>query len=309
MKSHEWRRLAIARLGAAGVESPAASADALLEHCTGIGRLEALTGGRELDAGQLARLEELLRRREAREPLQHITGTTHFHGLELKSSPAALVPRPETEVLVELALVELAAARPGAPARQPGAGLEPLSGAGLVRLPGVGPERLTVLDIGTGTGAIALALAGARPDARVIGTDVSRAALGLAGENARRLGLDVAFLHSDLLAAPTVVALARQAALIVSNPPYLPAADRAAVEPEVGFDPAEALYAGHDGLDVFRRLEVQAAELLPPGAVLLLELDSRNVHAARAGAGKRWRELEILSDLAGRERFLRLVAG
>lgn len=221
------------------------------------------------------RLELMVQRRLQREPLQLITGTAHFWGLGLHTAPGVLIPRPETERLVELALSRLA-----------------------------GRSSPRVLDVGTGSGAIALALKHERPDATVAATDVSAAALSLAGRNAAQLGLELELLQADLL---TGAAADRAAAadLVISNPPYLPAADAGAVSPEVRHDPVTALYAGADGLDLYRQLLKQAAELLKPDAWLLIELDPRNVHAA-AEAARDWSIVRVEADLAGRERFLQL---
>lgn len=283
MTRAEARRLAAARLAAAGIDAADGEALRLLEAATGLDRQALLLdAARPLDRAEAARLAALLTRREAREPLQHVVGTAPFYGLELRSGPEALVPRPETEALVELALARLA-----------------------------GTERPRVLDVGTGSGAIALAVKAERPDAAVVATDVAPAALALARRNAAELGLEVAFVASDLLAAPAAAAAARRADLLVANPPYLPEADRAAVAPEVRRDPAGALFAGPDGLAVWRRLEREAAALLRPGARLLVELDPRNAGRAldEALVTGAWARGERHADLAGRARFVELERG
>ncbi len=263
------------RLARAGIESAPSEAFSLLGHLLDSSRGDLLLArAQPLGTEQLLRLEGWLSRREQREPLQHILGVAHFYGLELRVTPQVLIPRPETERLVEVALERLHRVL-----------------------------RPVVLDVGTGSGAVALALKAERPDAVVIATDVSEAALKVACENAERLGLKVDFALSDLLTAPEVDAVARRAHLIVSNPPYLPEGDRERVSPEVRADPEGALYAGADGLDLFRRLERQAHGLLKPGAALLLELDPRNVADALETAGE-WKAKEIHADLLGRARFL-----
>ncbi len=264
------------RLAAAGIDSAAAEAAQLLEAVSGLTRFEQLTGSEPLTAAQLERLEQLLQRREAREPLQLILGRSHFHHLELQAAPGVLIPRPETETLVELALELLA----------------PLSSP-------------LLLDVGTGSGAIALALAQARPDARVLATDVSDQALELAARNAHLYGLTLELRKADLLDG---IAEAGQLDLLVSNPPYLPDSDRGEISPEVKQDPETALFAGPDGLAVYRRLLQQAQAKVKPGAWLLLELDPRNVRQAAAEAeGPEWTDVEVLPDLTGRDRFLRLL--
>lgn len=217
-----------------------------------------------------------LERRANREPLQHILGVAPFYGLELAVNPNVLIPRPETERLTELVL------------------------EAVKEMPA--PK---ILDVGTGSGAIALALKHERPDAVVMATDVSEVALSVAEENARRLGLEVSFALSDLLADPAVQTFAKEADVLVSNLPYLPDDDRNAVSPEVQRDPATALYSGVDGLEHFRRLESEAFLLVRPGALCLLELDGRNVREA-AKVASRWAKTEVLEDLTGRERFLGL---
>lgn len=269
-----------ARLHAAGVASPEAEAWLLLEAATGLERLELLLHrGRPLEAAEEAQLAAWLQRREAREPLQHVLGRTHFYGLEVRVTPAALVPRPETEQLVELVLRELR---------------------------GVREPRL--LDVGTGSGAVALAVKHERPDATVMGSEWSAPALELARANARRLRLQLEWRRSDLLADPEVAAFAAGADALVANLPYLPERDRRALPPEVQRDPPEALFSGADGLDHFRRLEAQARRLLQPGRTLWLELDPRNAAAARTHAlTAGWASARLHDDLTGRTRFLQLV--
>lgn len=269
--------LAQGRLAAAGLESPEAEAWALLAALLGWSRAELLLNrAAALGDRQRQQLETWLTRREAREPLQHILGVAHFYGLELRVTPDTLIPRPETERLVEL-------------------GLELLRGV----------TKPYVLDVGTGSGAVALALKAERPDAVVAATDVSRAALEVAAANALRLGLEVHFSYADLLADADVQAVARSADLLISNPPYLPASDAAELSPEVQRDPPGALFSGTDGLAHFRALTVQALPLLKPGAVCLVELDPRNVAQARAES-RHWAESQVYADLVGRERFLML---
>lgn len=259
------------RLRAAGVPSPRADAEALAGHATGLSRPElALERERLLRDPEAAELERLAARREAREPLQWILGATHFHGLELRVRPGVLVPRPETERLVELALDALATAR--APA---------------------------VADVGTGAGAVALAIKASRPDAAVVATDLSREALALAEENAEALELAIELVEGPLLAGR------RDLDAVVSNPPYLPEPDAPSLDPEVRAEPPAALFAGPDGLAVARPLAAEAAVALRPGGLLALELDPRNARALAAELERDgWLDVRVLPDLAGRERFL-----
>jgi release factor glutamine methyltransferase len=162
-----------------------------------------------------------------------------------------------------------------------------------------------VLDVGTGSGAIAVTIGAERPDAVIMATDASAEALSLAAQNARRHGVAPELELSELLAAPAVAAFARSAHMIVTNLPYLPDADRHAIAPEVRHDPELALYGGQSGAELFLELLAQAGRLLPAEAWLVAELDPRNVRQVAAEvAPERWRLVDIARDLAGRDRFL-----
>lgn len=259
--------------------SPEADALLLLEAALGVDRATLLLQpDRPLDPAARERLAEMLRRRVAREPLQHILGWAPFYGLELAVSPGVLIPRPETERLVELVLAAVESRPDGA-------------------------EPVTVLDVGCGSGAIALALKAELPSAVVWGSDASAEAVALSRRNASELGLDVVFRLSDLLADADVAAVAASCDVLVANPPYLPDSDRGQLPPEVRADPASALFAGPDGLAVAKRLVWQAERLLPKGALLALELDPRNA-AQMAASLRTWRSARVERDLAGRPRFV-----
>jgi release factor glutamine methyltransferase len=267
-----------ARLAAAGIDAVDAEAAWLLEAATGLTRAEqVLDRDRELGDDEHARLEAWLRRREAREPLQLVLGVAPFYGLEVQVRRGVLVPRPETELLVERALAALRDV--------------------------VAPR---VHDVGTGSGAAALAIAASRPDARVTASDVDPTAVMVARANATALGLAVTVWASDLLAAPEVRRAAGEAHALIANLPYLPESDRGRLPPEVAFDPPEALFAGEDGLSVARRLAAEAVALLRPGAMVWFELDPRNAErfAEELEADERWREVRVEADLNGRWRFV-----
>lgn len=196
---------------------------------------------RNLSKVELAHYTGLIQRRLAGEPIAYILGEREFYGLNFKVTPATLIPRPDTELLVELALQ---------------------------RIPKQKQKPCKVLDMGTGSGAIALAIAHACPSADVLASDASAAALAVAQENAQALGLtNVSFVQSDWFAAVG----AQQFNLIVSNPPYIEADDPHLIQGDVRFEPSTALVSGAEGLDDIRKIIGHSAAHLAPGGWLLLE--------------------------------------
>lgn len=271
---------AVSMLEAAGVDGPRLTAELIMAHVMGTGRAGVYGRLREqLDGVDAARFDGLVARRSAREPLQHLTGTQEFFGLTFEVTPDTLVPRPETELLVEDAL--------GRIGRTAGA---------------------KVADIGTGSGCIAVAIAANAPNADVYAVDRSEAALAVAGINALRHGVTdrVELLAGDLFGPIRDAGLAGSLDVIVSNPPYIPSADIPGLQPEVGFDPAGALDGGPDGLDVVRRILRDAPEFLKPGGTLLVEIGAGQPDAVRRIAA----ETGVLSvemflvDFSGIERVL-----
>jgi release factor glutamine methyltransferase len=230
----------------AGVESPRLTAELLVAHVLGWERVRVLAHGEEtLTRAAADTIAALVRRRSASVPLQHLTGRQEFFGLDFEVGPDVLVPRPETEILVEKALQ--------------------LSHS-------VAPGPLVFADVGTGSGCIAISVAYALPGARGWGIDISAAALAVARRNAARHGVAarVGLLQSDLLER---FAVGPVFDLLLSNPPYVALADAEALSPEVRqHEPHLALFAGECGLDVYERLVPQAAACLRPGGALLLEL-------------------------------------
>jgi len=283
-----------------GVEGGRLDAELILAHVLNLRRLDLyLQFDRPLLPRELGLFRALLKRRANREPLQHVLGTVAFRELELATDARALIPRPETEVLVGEVLGW---------AREASGGLCPLSGG--LEGPGDPEWGLTALDIGTGTGAIALSLLREGPFARVVATDSSPVALALAAENAERMGLGENLeLREGRLFDP--LRPQERFHVIVSNPPYVPEGDRASLAPEVrDWDPPEALFAGPEGLDVLLPLVEGAMAFLLPGGLLALEVgDGQAGRVARAMEGTGgFGEIRIRPDLAGRERVVLGVA-
>jgi len=256
------RRALAARLKSSAIDSAELDARILIGAMLNLDLTGMITeAARPLTGDESSRLESFARRRLAGEPVARIVGMKEFWGLQLKLSPATLVPRPDTETVVELALEMLRAGR-------------------AINRP------LRIADLGTGTGAILLALLSELPDATGIGTDISAEALRTAADNAARLGFSgrVDFVRCDYASA-----LSGPFDLIVSNPPYIRSADIAGLAPEVrDHDPHAALDGGADGLDAYRALIAQAAGLLAPGAVLVVEAgqgQASQIEALMTGAG------------------------
>jgi release factor glutamine methyltransferase len=212
-------RAAASKLAAAGVDSPRLDAELLLAGALGIDRARlVLDAGAPLPADEAARFEALVARRAAREPVAYILGRKAFRSIELAVDRRVLIPRPETELLVEVALSL--------------------------------PAGASVADVGTGSGAVALALAAERPDLAVTGIDVSEDAVAVARTNGARLGLVVEWVVGDLLDG------GRPYDAVLANLPYV--AEGASLAPEISrYEPTGALFAGEDGLDVIRRLVAQ----------------------------------------------------
>ena len=257
------------------IESPRLNAEHLLAHVLGRKRIELyLDFERALLETELAPLRELVRRRGQGEPLQHLLGTVEFCGRVFVCDKRALIPRPETEELVELLIGECKSR----------------------------DADLRILDVGTGSGVIALSLAGALPKAEVHGVDISEEALALARENAVRVGLTdrVEFLRSDLMTSVTHVY-----DLIVANLPYVPTTERATLAREVLHDPELAVFGGEKGDEIIRRLITQAPEHLTPGGLLALEIGIGQGDALSAiFAERNYHDISQRHDSAGVTRFL-----
>ncbi len=271
---HQALQQTEASLAAAGIDQAQAEARHLLECLLAQSKLSLHKA--VLTVEQQTCLQSWLRRRLGGEPVQHITELAWFYGLPLKVSPQVLIPRPETEVLVSLVLERIR-----------------------------GLQAARVLDVGTGSGAIALAIQHERRDTIVMASDLSAEALELARHNAAQLGLEVSFVQADLLSEARVLSFTHSSDVLVANLPYLPESDFEKLGAEVKREPAQALFAGEDGLAVFRRLLSQARSALKVGSWAAFELDPRNLQSAWAMAAD-WSVRHCDSDLLGRERFLLL---
>jgi release factor glutamine methyltransferase len=247
-------------------------AEVLLLHVLQVDRATLLAHpDRALTPQQLGTYDAAIARRLGHEPIQYITGEQEFFGLRLKVTPATLIPRPETEHLVEAALDRLPHDRP-----------------------------LNILDVGTGTGAIALALAAHLPQARITAIDISAEALKVARENATAHNLSdrIRFHQSDLIAGlPEDQERIAFFDAVVSNPPYIPENDRAGLHPQVrDYEPSQALFAGPTGLDIYCRLIPQARAALLPGGLLAMEIGHGQREALSLLLAD-WQGVEFLADL------------
>jgi len=258
--------IATAELRDAGCETPRLDAELLLAEALGTTRTQLhLAPERELTRAESDRFAELLRRRRAREPVAYVLRKRAFRYIELQVDERVLVPRPESEGLVEAALAL--------------------------------PSGARVVDVGTGSGAIALALKHERPDLEVLGSDVSEDALAVARANARALGLDVRFVCGDLLDA-----VEGELDAVLSNPPYVAKRDLETLEPEVIAEPDVAVFGGHDGFEVVRRLVPAALGRAPLVAIEVGMGMAQAVGGMLRDAGAS--AVDVHKDLAGIERVV-----
>ena len=279
-----------------GVESPRLQTELLLAHVLQLPRMKLyLNFDRALTDAELSALRELVKRRGQREPLQHLTGSTSFCGLEMTVNRHVLVPRPETELLAEAGW-EFLGKHPTYNIQHPTSNPQR-----------AGPEAGApmALDFGTGSGCIAIALAVKCPAARVVGLDVSADALVVARQNAGTAGVSerIEFLHGDGFAALPAGA---RFDLIVSNPPYILSAEIASLQPEVrDFDPRGALDGGADGLDFYRRLAAQAGGFLKPDGCIMLEFgDGQADEIKKIFAAQMWIVEAVKADYTQRARII-----
>lgn len=267
-------------LSASGVAEPRMTAAVLLAFITGRNRAYLIAHPEAEIAGEeLARYQEATRRRAGGEPLQYITGVQEFYGLEFEVSPAVLIPRPETEFVVEAALKH----------PQP---------------------HDTIIDVGTGSGCIAVTLAARLPAARIVALDISADALAVARRNARRHGvLDrIEFIESDLFSALSSAAKPWRAGCIVSNPPYVSRRDEATLQREVrDFEPEIALYGGEKGTEFLTRLLQESPRWMNEGGELITEIGyDQEASVSQLASELGWTVRERTKDLQGIVRVLTL---
>jgi release factor glutamine methyltransferase len=259
------------RLGRAGIAEARRDAALLVQAATWRGRAFVIANPEhELSDGEAERFRSYVARREAREPLQYIRGTQEFWGLEFEVSAGVLIPRPETEIIVEKAVEMLR-----------------------------GRENATICEIGVGSGCISVSILKELASARVVGLDVSEKALETSRRNALKHGVSerLKLRISDVFES----AGGERFDAVVSNPPYIPASDIAGLEPEVReFEPAGALTDGGDGLSVIRRVAAGSAAALRPAGFLLMEIGYGQAESvAGLFGGGAWRSFELLADLQG----------
>lgn len=265
-------------LKTAGREAPRRTVEWLLMEVLGCDRGQLYArSGRTVDAGARRRFESLVERCVEGEPLQHVLGYTSFRGLRIDVSPAVMIPRPETEEVTEAALRAIQ-----------------------------GIERPRVLDVGTGSGCIAIALKHERPDASVQAWDVSSEALVVARENARRHDLEIDFSQVDLFGDLEAGLRSQHVDLLVSNPPYIPDEEADSLSSLVReYDPPVALFTGDDPVRFYRSLAEQAPMLCTPGAAMVLEVHADYAEAvAEVLETAGLRDVRVDKDLNGRPRIL-----
>ena len=267
-----------------GVESPRLQIELMLARVMNVPRLKLyLNFDRELSEVELTGAREMVRRRAAREPLQHILGSVSFCGLEVRCERVALIPRPETELLAERAWEFLSSRS---------------------------PDESACLDLGTGTGCLAIAVAVHAPQALIHAVDCSAEALALARENAatHHVADRIRFHHGDAFCA---VPQENRFDLIISNPPYIASSEIESLAPEVrDFDPRLALDGGVDGLDFYRRIAHDAGPFLKSAGKLMVEFGDGQAEALeKIFSGEKWIVDEIVADYSARPRILIARAG
>lgn len=277
MKVRELYQLTAENLRRGGIDEAQLEAEFLLRNFCGLDRVGMHLTDCEVTADELAVFAALVERRLGREPLAYILGVKEFWSLDFAVSPAVLIPRPETELLIEAVLSRIP---------------EPAGFSG------------EILDLGSGSGVIPVVLARELPQARLIGVEISPAALEMAVKNSRCHGVAerIVWLAGDWFAP---LAPASRFAFVVTNPPYVAELSRPGLQPELAFEPSTALFAGADGLDDLRHLISQSPDFLWPGGWLIMEIgyDQGEAVAALLRAQPALESVEIIRDYAGLDRL------
>lgn len=280
-----------------GIPNPRLDAELLLARVLGCKRIDLYTGHeKKIAERDLAKYKDLIRRRSAREPLQYIIGETEFWGLKIKVTPDVLIPRPETELLVEEAIKAVTSVECPVSRKENSSSTRHQT-----------PDtKHCILDIGTGSGCIAIALAKNLPGAKIVATDISKEALSLARENAELNGVvdRIEFVLADIAPWRVFEAEERRFDLVVSNPPYIPTGDFPNLQPEVrDFEPRKALDGGLDGLTVIRKILEEAPPRISPEGFLILEAGEGQAALLREKS-QSLRLLSVKKDYGGTERIL-----
>lgn len=298
-----------AELDRAGVRDARWDAELLLRHCAGVSRAQFLAyPERALNEQQIERFRAAIWERSVGVPVQYIVGSTEFYGREFVVTPAVLIPRPDTEVLVEEAIRRLSAlssqlSKEGL--QPPASSLQPLEQSTVNSQPSTPLQSppLQLLDLCTGSGCIGLSIAVERGDANVTLGDISGEALEVARTNAERLGLAarVEIVRGDLFAPVR----GRKFDVIVSNPPYISTEEIPTLDMEVQSEPILALDGGPDGLQFYRRIASEAPMYLNPGGWLLLEVGhTQGIEVSQLLKNAGFLDVEVSPDLAGRDRVV-----
>ncbi len=276
LKIVQW---AVPYLTQKGIPHARLDAELLVSHALGIDRLKVyLQFDRPLDPTELSLIRDYMKRRSLHEPIQYILGTREFFGHPFKVAPGVLIPRPETEQLVELAIKHLE---------------------------GLPEEKRLVLDLGTGSGCIAISVAKALP-CQVWAVDLSPAALAIAEENGQNLGVAIQWRQGDWFGALNTEEIG-PFQVILSNPPYIPLAEKAEMEPQVrDHEPAEALFGGESGLEAYEKLALSLGRWLAPEGIALLELHAKGLEGVLPLFESKGFMGQAYPDLQGFPRVLKL---
>lgn len=275
------------------IESARLDSELLLAHVLGLKRVQLyMQFDRPLNEAELQNFKTLLKRRSEREPLAYILGKKEFYSLEFDISPAVLIPRPETELLVENALKYFSTS----PSPQPS--------------PSRGEGERKILDIGTGSGCIAVSLAKHLPEAQITAIDISPEALKIAKQNAEKHGVEnqISFHQADFLLPSSLFPLPSSFDLIVSNPPYIQSEEIPKLAPELQFEPRSALEGGIDGLDFYKVLLPWSLEHLNPEGRAFFEIGFDQAESLeKLATNTGFQKINILKDYAGHPRVIQLT--